>query len=165
MKGRVHKFGDYINTDLIMPFRFKSRTNDPYELAKYCMYGVDPDFPKKVKPGDFMVAGKNFGGGSSREQAPIAIKFAGIAAVIAETFARIFYRNAFATGLPVIEIPGISKNIKDGEVIEVDVPKQMVTTLRPRKVYQGKRVSGFLRDLQLAGGLVNYYKKYKRFPW
>ena len=94
MKGNVHLFGDFINTDLIIPFRFKSRTNDPHELATYAMYGIDPSFPKKVTKGDFMVAGKNFGGGSSREQAPIAIKYTGIRAVIADSFARIFFRNS-----------------------------------------------------------------------
>ncbi|MFL6523524.1 MAG: hypothetical protein ACJ71B_08610, partial [Nitrososphaera sp.] len=98
-KGKTWIFGDDINTDIIIPFRFKSRTNDPYEMAKYAMYGIDPDFHKKISKGDFIVAGKNFGGGSSREQAPVALKYAGIAAVIAESFARIFYRNAFTIGL------------------------------------------------------------------
>ena len=99
-KGKAWIFGDNINTDIIIPFRFKSRTNDPYEMAKYAMYGYDPDFHKKISKDDIIVAGRNFGGGSSREQAPVALKYAGISAVISESFARIFYRNAFTIGLP-----------------------------------------------------------------
>ena len=107
LKGKAWVFGDDINTDIIIPFRFKSRTNDPYEMAKYAMYGIDPDFHKKISKGDLIVGGKNFGGGSSREQAPVALKYAGISAVIAESFARIFYRNAFTIGLPALEISEI----------------------------------------------------------
>lgn len=165
LKGKVHKFGDFVNTDIIIPFRFKSRTNDPDELAKYCMYGIDPEFPKKVTKGDFIVAGENFGGGSSREQAPIAIKYAGISAVIAESFARIFFRNSIAIGLPVLEIPGITKEIKDGDKLEIDLKKWTVKNLRTGKAYQSKKVSGFLEELQKAGGLVSYYKKHGKFPW
>lgn len=165
MRGRVHKFGDFVNTDLIIPFRFKSRTNDPNELAKYAMYGIDQDFPKKVRKGDFIVAGENFGGGSSREQATIAIKYTGIAAVIAESFARIFYRNSFTIGLPILEIPGISRHVRQGDRLEVDFQKGTVRNLRTRKAFQAKPVTGFLKDLQKAGGLVPYYKKHKKFPW
>ena len=165
MKGKAHTFGDFVNTDLIIPFRFKSRTNDPHELAKYAMYGIDPKFPKKIKKGDFIVGGKNFGGGSSREQAPIAIKYAGIAAVVADSFARIFFRNSFTIGLPVLEIPGISKHIKKGDSLEVNTKKGTVTILRTKKTFSALPVTGFLKDLQKAGGLVKYHKKYKRFPW
>jgi len=106
-KGSAWVFGDNINTDIIIPFRFKSRTNDPYEMAKYAMYGFDPEFHNKISNGDVIVAGRNFGGGSSREQAPIALRYAGISAVIAESCARIFYSNAFIIGLPALEIPEI----------------------------------------------------------
>ncbi|MBI4020045.1 MAG: 3-isopropylmalate dehydratase small subunit [Candidatus Aenigmarchaeota archaeon] len=165
LKGKAHKFGDFVNTDLIIPFRFKSRTNDPYELAKYAMYGIDPEFPKKVRKGNFIVAGENFGGGSSREQAPIAIKYCGIAAVIAESFARIFFRNAIAIGLPALEIPGITKEAKDGDALEIDLKEWTVKNLRTGRAFQAKKVSGFLEELQKAGGLVEYYRKNKRFPW
>ena len=111
-KGKAWIFGDNINTDIIIPFRFKSRTNDPNEMAKYAMYGYDPDFHKKISNGDVIVAGRNFGGGSSREQAPVALKYAGISAVIAQSFARIFYRNSFTVGLPALEIPEIKGKIK-----------------------------------------------------
>jgi len=104
MKGKAWIFEDNVNTDIIIPFRFKSRTNDPYEMAKYAMYGYDPDFHKKISKDDIIVAGRNFGGGSSREQAPIALKYAGISAVIAESFARIFYRNSFTIGLPALDV-------------------------------------------------------------
>jgi 3-isopropylmalate/(R)-2-methylmalate dehydratase small subunit len=114
LEGKAWVFGDDINTDIIMPFRFKSRTNDPNEMAKYAMYGIDPDFPKKIDKGDILVAGKNFGGGSSREQAPVALQYAGISAIVAESFARIFYRNAFTIGLPALEIPGIKDHVVQG---------------------------------------------------
>lgn len=165
LKGRVWKFGDDVNTDIIIPFRFKSRTNDPYEMAKYCMYGYDPEFHKKVKPGDIMVAGRNFGGGSSREQAPVAIKYAGIGAVVSESFARIFYRNAFAIGLPVLEVPGIVKEVEQGDEMEVDLNSFAVSVGRTGKTLRAKKVTGFLEEMLKAGGLVEYYKKYKRFPW
>src|SRR5882762_1066284 len=114
LKGRTWLWPDDVNTDIIIPFRFKARTNDPVEMAKYTMYGFDPEFYKKVKPGDLFVAGRNFGGGSSREQAPVAIKYSNVAAVIAESFARIFYRNCFAIGLPALEVPGIPPGMVGG---------------------------------------------------
>ncbi|MFI5360271.1 MAG: 3-isopropylmalate dehydratase small subunit, partial [Halanaerobiales bacterium] len=109
--GRVHRYGDNVDTDVIIPARYLN-TSDPKELAKYCMIDIDKDFTSKVKPGDIMVAGKNFGCGSSREHAPIAIKASGISCVIAETFARIFYRNSINIGLPIIECPEASKDIE-----------------------------------------------------
>ena len=126
MRGKAWVFGNDINTDVIIPFRFKSRTNDPEEMAKYAMYGKDPDFSKKVSKGDIMVAGKNFGGGSSREQAPVAIKYAGISAVVAESFARIFVRNCFAIGLPILEVKGILKKVKQHDKLEVDFENLIV---------------------------------------
>lgn len=165
LQGKVWKLGDDINTDIIIPFRFKSRTNDPYELAQYCMYGIDPEFPKKISKGDFIVAGRNFGGGSSREQAPVAIKYAGIGAVVAESFARIFYRNSFNIGLPIFEIEGISKEAGQGDALEIDSGKRTVKNQRTGKAFPAKPVSGFLADLMNAGGLESYYTKYKKFPW
>jgi 3-isopropylmalate/(R)-2-methylmalate dehydratase small subunit len=165
LKGKAWVFGDDINTDIIIPFRFKSRTNDPYEMAKYAMYGIDPDFHKKIAKGDFIVAGKNFGGGSSREQAPVALKYAGIAAVIAESFARIFYRNAFTIGLPALEIPGIKDKVIQGDELRVDVGNFIVENLRTREYVSAEPVPEFMHKLLLEGGLVEYYKKNKQFPW
>jgi 3-isopropylmalate/(R)-2-methylmalate dehydratase small subunit len=164
-KGKAWVFGDDINTDIIIPFRFKSRTNDPYEMAKYAMYGIDPDFHKKIAKGDFIVAGKNFGGGSSREQAPVALKYAGIAAVIAESFARIFYRNSFTIGLPALEIPNIKDRIVQGDELKVDIVNFEVENLRTNEHFPAKPVPDFLRKVLLEGGLVEYYKKNKQFPW
>lgn len=164
-KGKAWVFGDDINTDIIIPFRFKSRTNDPYEMAKYAMYGIDPDFHKKIAKGDFIVAGKNFGGGSSREQAPVALKYAGIAAVIAESFARIFYRNSFTIGLPALEIPNIKDRIVQGDELKVDIVNFEVENLRTNEHFPAKPVPDFMRKVLLEGGLVEYYKKNKQFPW
>jgi 3-isopropylmalate/(R)-2-methylmalate dehydratase small subunit len=164
-KGRAWVFGDNINTDIIIPFRFKSRTNDPYEMAKYAMYGYDPDFHKKISKGDILVAGRNFGGGSSREQAPVALKYAGISAVIAESFARIFYRNAFTIGLPALEIPEIKGKVNPQDELEIDISKFTVQNIRTNESFLAKKVPEFMRQMLLEGGLVKYYKKYKQFPW
>jgi 3-isopropylmalate/(R)-2-methylmalate dehydratase small subunit len=163
--GKAWIFGDNINTDIIIPFRFKSRTNDPYEMAKYAMYGYDPDFHKKISIGDVIVAGRNFGGGSSREQAPVALKYAGISAVVAESFARIFYRNSFTIGLPALEVPGIKGKVNQGDDLSIDISKFTVQNLRSRKSFQCQVVPKFMRDMLMEGGLVEYYKKYKQFPW
>ena len=165
LQGRSWVWGDDVNTDIIIPFRFKARTNDPVEMAKYCMYGFDPEFYKKVKKGDIFVAGKNFGGGSSREQAPVAIKYSGVSAVVAESFARIFYRNSFAIGLPALEVPGISKEIGQFEEIEVNLGDWSVKRLRDGKIFPASKVTGFLRELLMEGGLVEFYKRHKSFPW
>lgn len=164
-KGKAWVFGDNINTDIIIPFRFKSRTNDPYEMAKYAMYGWDPDFHKKISKGDIIVAGKNFGGGSSREQAPVALKYAGISAVIAESFARIFYRNAYTIGLPAFEIPELKGKINQGDELRIDITKLVAENTRTNETFLAKEVPQFLREMLLEGGLVEYYKKYKEFPW
>jgi 3-isopropylmalate/(R)-2-methylmalate dehydratase small subunit len=134
-------------------------------MAKYAMYGFDPDFHKKISKGDIVVAGKNFGGGSSREQAPVALKYAGISAVIAQSFARIFYRNAFTIGLPALEIPEISGKINHGDELKVDILKFSVENLRTKEIFQARKVPEFMRQMLLEGGLVEYYKKYKRFPF
>ncbi len=164
IRGRTWVWPDDVNTDIIIPFRFKARTNDPVEMAKYAMYGFDPEFYKKVKPGDLFVAGRNFGGGSSREQAPVAIKYSGVSAVVAESFARIFYRNSFAIGLPALEVPGITKQVKQFDEISVNLQGWSVTT-KDGKVYHALKVPEFLRGLMREGGLVEYYKKHKSFPW
>jgi 3-isopropylmalate/(R)-2-methylmalate dehydratase small subunit len=165
LQGKAWVFGDDINTDIIMPFRFKSRTNDPNEMAKYAMYGIDPDFPKKIGRGDILVAGRNFGGGSSREQAPVALKYAGIAAIVAESFARIFYRNAFTIGLPALEIPGIKDRIVQGDPLLINLGEFTVTNTRLGDIFQAKAVPDFMRKMLLDGGLVEYFKKNQNFPW
>ncbi len=134
-------------------------------MAKYAMYGLDPDFPKKISNGDIIVAGRNFGGGSSREQAPVALKYAGISAVVAESFARIFYRNAFTIGLPALEILEIKGKVNQGDELEVDMTAFTVKNIRTRETFQAKQVPEFMREMLLQGGLVEYYKKYKQFPW
>jgi 3-isopropylmalate/(R)-2-methylmalate dehydratase small subunit len=164
-KGKAWIFGDNINTDIIIPFKFKSRTNDPYEMAKYAMYGYDPDFHKKISNGDVIVAGKNFGGGSSREQAPVALKYAGISSVIAQSFARIFYRNSFTIGLPALEIPEIEGNVDQGDELSIDISKFTVQNLKSGKTFQAKTVPKFMQQMLVEGGLVQYYKKYRKFPW
>lgn len=165
LQGKAWVFGDDINTDIIMPFRFKSRTNDPNEMAKYAMYGIDPDFPKKIGKGDILVAGRNFGGGSSREQAPVALKYAGISAIVAESFARIFYRNAFTIGLPALEISGIKGQIVQGDPLLINLGEFTVTNARLGHVFQAEAVPNFMRKMLLDGGLVEYFKKNQKFPW
>src|SRR5437870_4781642 len=165
IRGRTWVWPNDVNTDIIIPFRFKARTNDPVEMAKYAMYGFDPEFYKKVKPGDLFVAGRNFGGGSSREQAPVAIKYSGIAAVVAESFARIFYRNSFAIGLPALEVPGITKQDSQWDDLEVNLQNWTVKKVKDGKTYHALPVPDFLRGLMREGGLVEYYKKHNAFPW
>ena len=156
IKGRVWKFGDDINTDVIIPSRYL-RTFDSSVWPQHVMEGVDPEFPRKVKPGDIIVAGKNFGCGSSREQAAIALKLAGVAAVVAESFGWIFFRNAINNGLPAIECPGISKAVETGDIIEVDLKRGLVAT--PRGAFKVKPYPPFMRDILAYGGLVEYFKR------
>jgi 3-isopropylmalate/(R)-2-methylmalate dehydratase small subunit len=165
LEGKAWVFGNDINTDIIMPFRFKSRTNDPNEMAKYAMYGIDPDFHKKIDKGDILVAGRNFGGGSSREQAPVALQYAGICAIVAESFARIFYRNAFTIGLPALEIPGIKDHVVQGDRLIINLQEFTVTNTRLGDIFQAKAVPDFMRKMLLEGGLVEYFKKNQKFPW
>ena len=165
LEGKAWVFGDDINTDIIMPFRFKSRTNDPNEMAKYAMYGIDPDFPKKIGKGDILVAGRNFGGGSSREQAPLALQYAGISAIVAESFARIFYRNAFTIGLPALETPGIKDHVVQGDRLIINLGEFTVTNTRTGHIFQAKAVPDFMRKMLLDGGLIEYFKKNQKFPW
>jgi 3-isopropylmalate/(R)-2-methylmalate dehydratase small subunit len=165
LEGKTWVFGDDINTDIIMPFRFKSRTNDPNEMAKYAMYGIDPDFHKKIDKGDILVAGRNFGGGSSREQAPLALQYAGISAIVAESFARIFYRNAFTIGVPALETPGIKDHVVQGDRLIINLGEFTVTNTRTGHIFQAKAVPDFMRKMLLDGGLIEYFKKNQKFPW
>ncbi len=155
IKGRVWKFGDNINTDEIIPARYLN-TTDPKELAKHCMEDADPEFIKKYSPGDIIVAGKNFGSGSSREHAPLAIKAAGIATVIADSFARIFYRNAINIGLPILQIQGISEKVSEGDILEVDFTKGEVKNLTKNEIYKSNPFPPFMQQIIGSGGLMNY---------
>jgi len=152
--GKVWNFGKDIDTDLIIAARYLN-TSDPKELAKHAMEDADPEFVSKMSPGDIIVAGENFGCGSSREHAPIALKAAGIAAVVAPTFARIFYRNAFNMGLPIFELPE-SAEIKEGESISIDMDAGTITNVTTGKVYNFIPIPAFMQELLNAGGLMNY---------
>ena len=153
--GTVHRYGDNVDTDVIIPARYLN-TADPAELAKNCMEDIDKDFVKRVKAGDIMVAGKNFGCGSSREHAPIAIKAAGVSCVIAETFARIFYRNAINIGLPIIECKEAADDIKAGDIVNVDFDSGVITNETTGKTYQGQAFPEFMQKIIDSEGLVNY---------
>lgn len=158
LKGQVHKFGDDINTDEIIPARYLN-TSDPAELARHAMEDADPEFVKKLRPGDFIVAGKNFGCGSSREHAPIALKAAGVAAVIAASFARIFYRNAFNMGLPILEAPEAAQELEPGEEITVNLDTGEITAPGRHKVYRSQPIPPFMQELLRDGGLMAHLKK------
>lgn len=154
LKGKVWKFGDDINTDLIIPARYLV-TTDPVELGKHCLEGIKEGFPQKVEGGDIIVAGKNFGSGSSREHAPLAIKGAGISCVIAVSFARIFFRNAINIGLPIIELKEADK-INDGDELEIDFKMGKVRNLTQDKVYQFQAYPDFLQGIIKAGGWIRW---------
>lgn len=154
-KGMVHKFGDNVDTDVIIPARYLN-SSDPAELAQHCMEDIDADFTKKVKAGDMIVATKNFGCGSSREHAPIAIKAAGVSCVIAETFARIFYRNAINIGLPIVECAEAAAEIKEGDEVEVNFDTGVITDITTGKSYQGQAFPEFMQKIIDAEGLINY---------
>ncbi len=158
LKGKVWKFGDDIDTDAIIPARYLN-TSDPAELARHIMEDADKDFPVKVKAGDIIVAGKNFGCGSSREHAPIAIKAAGIQAVVAKSFARIFYRNSFNIGLPIFESEEASVRIKEGEIIEVDADKGIIRNAATGEQYTANPIPPFMQELISSGGLIEWTKK------
>ena len=153
--GTVFKYGDNIDTDVIIPARYLN-SSDPAELATHCMEDIDKDFVKNVKKGDIIVANKNFGCGSSREHAPIAIKAAGVSCVIAETFARIFYRNAINIGLPIIECPEAAKAIENGHEVEVDFDSGVITDKTTGNSYQGQAFPEFMQKIIKAEGLINY---------
>ena len=158
--GIVHKYGDNVDTDVIIPARYLN-SSDPAELATHCMEDIDKDFVKNVKKGDIIVADKNFGCGSSREHAPIAIKAAGVSCVIAETFARIFYRNAINIGLPIIECPEASRGIEAGDEVEVDFDSGMIFDNTKGTKYQGQAFPPFMQKIIQAEGLINYINENK----
>ena len=153
--GKVFKYGDNVDTDVIIPARYLN-SSDPKELATHCMEDIDKDFVNNVKEGDIMVANKNFGCGSSREHAPIAIKAAGVSCVIAETFARIFYRNAINIGLPIIECKEAAAEIQEGETVSINFDTGVITDETTGKTYQGQAFPPFMQGLIDAGGLINY---------
>lgn len=158
IKGKTWKFGNDVDTDAIIPARYLN-TSDPKELASHVMEDADKDFSKKVKAGDLIIAGKNFGCGSSREHAPIAIKAAGIQAVVAKSFARIFYRNSFNIGLPIFESEEASEKIKQGDEIEIDADKGIIKNLSKNETYKANLIPPFMQELISAGGLVESTKR------
>ncbi len=156
-EGKVIKYGDNIDTDVIIPARYLN-TSLPEELAKHCMEDIDKEFVNKVQNGDIMVGGANFGCGSSREHAPIAIKASGISCVIAESFARIFFRNSINIGLPILECPEASKDIEPGDTVEVNFDSGVITNKTKNRTYQAAAFPPFMQELINAGGLVKYIK-------
>jgi 3-isopropylmalate/(R)-2-methylmalate dehydratase small subunit len=157
-KGRVWKFGDNIDTDAIIPARYLN-TSDPKELAAHCMEDADPEFVSKIKPGDIILGGENFGCGSSREHAPIAIKAAGISCVVAKSFARIFYRNAFNMGLPIFESAQLWSAIKEGEEISLDSSKGQISTVTGNTTFSINPIPPFMEQLIADGGLMKHIAK------
>ena len=154
-KGKVYKYGDNVDTDVIIPARYLNIT-DGMELTKHCMEDIDKEFIKTVQKGDIMVAQKNFGCGSSREHAPLVIKCAGVSCVIAETFARIFYRNAINIGLPIIECAEAANAIEAGDEVEIDFDSGMIHNITKNESYKGQAFPPFMQKIISAGGLVNY---------
>jgi 3-isopropylmalate/(R)-2-methylmalate dehydratase small subunit len=161
LKGKAHKFGDNINTDYIISGKYKFKTLDMEELSKHLMEDIYPDFYKKINKGDFIVAGRNFGCGSSREQAPLVIKYAGIPAVIAKSFARIFYRNGINNGLILIEAD--TDKIEDGDEIEINLEKGLIKNLAKNIEIYGTKIPEFLIEIIKEDGVINYLKKYGTF--
>jgi len=157
-KGKAIKYGNNVDTDVIIPARYLN-TSDAKELAAHCMEDIDKGFVSKVKTGDIMVAGKNFGCGSSREHAPLAIKTVGISCIIAETFARIFYRNSINIGLPILECPDAAKDIEDGDDISIDVISGVITNDTKGKTYQATPFPAFMQEIISSQGLINYLKE------
>lgn len=156
-KGRVHKYGNNVDTDVIIPARHLN-TQDHKELASHCMEDIDKEFVNKVQEGDIMVAGDNFGCGSSREHAPIAIKASGISCVIANTFARIFYRNSINIGLPILECKEASEKIQDGDEVSIDFNTGVITNITKGETYQALPFPEFIKDIMAKGGLMNSLK-------
>ncbi len=159
-KGRAFKYGSNVDTDVIIPARYLN-TSDPAELAKHCMEDIDSEFVKEVRTGDLIVADKNFGCGSSREHAPMAIKAAGVSVVIASTFARIFYRNALNIGLPILECSEAVRGIEKGDVVEVDFTTGEISNTTKGQIYQAEPFPEFMQELITAGGLIPYIRQKK----
>ena len=158
LKGKVHKYGADVNTDVIIPARYLS-LSDPSELAKHCMEDIDKDFAKRVQPGDIIMATTNFGCGSSREHAPLAIKASGISCIIAKSFARIFFRNAINIGLPLLECGGAVDNTEAGDILEVDLSSGKIKNLTNGMTFTAKPYPDFMAELISVGGLIEYTKK------
>lgn len=160
LEGKVWRYGDNIDTDVIIPARYLN-SFDPKELASHCMVDIDETFAANVKAGDIMVGGHNFGCGSSREHAPIAIKASGVPVIIAASFARIFYRNAINVGLPVLEIGDDVAQIQAGDILDVDLSTGRIVDKTTGGVFQAPPLPGFIQDIARAGGLIHYVKEYK----
>lgn len=163
LQGKVWKFGDNIDTDLIIPARYLNISDGP-ELAKYCFADIRPDFAKDVSSGDILVAGRNFGCGSSREHAPLAIREAGVSVIIAKSFARIFYRNAFNIGLPLLESEEAAEGILEGEQVAVNLASGECESIDSGKIYTARPIPDFMRKLIKAGGLVEYIRRGEKKP-
>lgn len=158
LKGKVFKYGDNVDTDVIIPARYLN-SSDPENLAAHCMEDIDENFADEVEEGDIIVGGKNFGSGSSREHAPLAIKYAGVSCVVAESFARIFYRNSINIGLPILECPEAVQAAEAGDKLEVDIDKGQVKNLRTGKTYQAAPFPPFMQEIIKDGGLIEHVKK------
>ena len=152
-QGTVHKYGDHVDTDVIIPARYLN-TQDPKELAAHCMEDIDKEFIQNVKPGDIITAGVNFGCGSSREHAPVAIKASGVSCVIAANFARIFFRNSINIGLPILECPAASAAIQNGDQVSVDFDTGVITNITKNETYQAEPFPPFIKDIMEKGGLM-----------
>ncbi|MFH1868420.1 MAG: 3-isopropylmalate dehydratase [Candidatus Omnitrophota bacterium] len=163
LRGKAHKFGDSVNTDYIISGRYKFKIQDPKELAKYLMEDLRPEFYKDIKKGDFIVAGSNFGCGSSREQAPLAIKYAGISAVIAQSFARIFFRNAINLGLLLIECE--TDGIKEDDLLEANTEAGYLLNMRNSIRKDIKPLPSFMNEIIKDGGVIKHFKKHKGFKF
>ena len=159
IKGKVHRFGDDINTDIIYPGKYLSITTDREEMAKHCFEAVYPEFMKSAKPGDIIVAGKNFGCGSSREQAATCLKYLGIGVVVAESFARIFYRNAINLGLPILIAPGIVGKTKPGDTLEIDLEKGIIKNMDTGENIEAVPLPKFVMGILNDGGLIPNLRK------
>lgn len=157
LEGKVHKYGNDVNTDVIIPARYLN-VSEPSELAEHCMEDIDPTFVTNVEPGDVIVAGSNFGCGSSREHAPLAIKASGVSCVIAQSFARIFFRNAIDIGLPLLESNEASTEINDGDKLEIDITNGKIEDTSQHKSFSSKPYPEFMTNIIDAGGLINYTK-------
>jgi len=158
LRGRVHKYGDNVDTDVIIPARYLTST-DPKFLASHCMEDIDPEFVKRVQPGDILVAGRNFGCGSSREHAPIAIKHSGIACVIAKSFARIFFRNAINLALPVLECPEAVDGTDAGDELEVDLSAGVIRNRTKGTEFRARPLEPFVLEILSAGGAIEYTRR------
>jgi len=158
VSGKVVKFGDNVDTDVILPGKYLVYT-DPKELAKHAMEGLTPNFPEAAAEGVIVVAGRNFGCGSSREQAPLALKYANVKCVVAESFARIFFRNAINIGLPVLECPGVAEVVEDNDFIKIDLERGVIEVPEKNKVMEGVKLPNFILDILKDGGLVKHIRK------